>query len=159
MAASLFKEKICVEDIELSLDSSIEQTRGTLTPFNAFFIPYNLTDLTVGLALNNRYSKAESQSYFAKRDGDDTIAFKVYPAVNVNEATSLQQVHTLLDEKSDKDNVLELNNSDLYVPLSDYNPATKRYVDQQFVDGASGSFTSADGKTITVLGGLIMEIV
>ncbi len=159
MSANLFKEKICVEDIELSLDTSVEQTRGTLTPFNAFFIPYNTTELSVGVALNNRYTKAETQANFAKIAGDDTIAFKVFPAINLNEATSKQQVEDYLDYKADKDNVLELNNSNLYTPLSDYNPATKRYVDQQFVDGASGSFTSADGKTITVLGGLITEIV
>ena len=159
MSANLFKEKICVEDIELSLDASVEQSRGTLTPFNAFYIPYNTTDLSVGVALNNRYSKAETQAGFAKLGGDDTVAFKAFPAINANEAIVLSQLTTILADKADKDNVLELNNSDLYTPLSDYNPATKRYVDEQFTSGASGSFTSADGKTITVLGGLITEIV
>ena len=34
----------------------------------------------------------------------------------------------------------------------------KAYVDGKFTSGASGSFTTADGKTITVTGGLITNI-
>ncbi len=159
MSVNMYKEKACVEDMELSLSASVVQTRGSLTPFNAFYLPYTTSELSVGVALNNRYTKAEMQGSFARVDGDETVAFKVYPAVNPNEATSKQQVEDYLGFKADKTNVLELNNSVSYTPLSDYNPATKRYVDEQFVGGASGTFTSADGKTITVLSGLITEIV
>lgn len=42
-------------------------------------------------------------------------------------------------------------------PTADAHVATKKYVDDK-VTGASGTFTSQDGKTVTVAGGLITDI-
>jgi len=158
MAAQFLKEKICSEDIVLSLDSEVLQTRGKLTPFNAFSLPYSVEEISVGVALNARPTLKVLQNTFAKLGGAEDVAFKVYPAVNPSEAINKAQLEEYLEAKSDKDNVLELDNSDAYTPLTDYNPATKRYVDAKFLNGASGTFTSADGKTITVSAGLITEI-
>lgn len=163
MPSSLIKEKICTEDIELSNDSSVVQERGTLTPFNAYKLPYK-TGYTTGVALDERYTKVDSDARYAKVAGDDTVAFKVFGGINPNEAINVQQINDLMDSTiALKADVLELDNSVVYEPLTDYNPSTKRYVDQsiltRFENAVSGSFTSADGKTITVVGGLITGII
>lgn len=44
-------------------------------------------------------------------------------------------------------------------PVDPQDVATKDYVDSQLSGGASGSFTSQDGKTVTVVNGLITAIV
>ncbi len=163
MSTVLTKEKICVEDIEFSMDSDVIQSRGTMIPVNAYYIPY-ATGLSIGIALDNRYSKTEALATFAKSGGDSLIPFKVLDAINVNEAISKQQLEVIIaNDLVLQDNVLELDNDDAYIPLADYNPATKLFVDSSFVNRfagtVSGSFTSADGKTITVIGGLITGII
>ncbi len=166
MAFLLKKEPIVTEDIELSLAATVTQDRGVGTPFNAFKLPYQ-TLLTVGGALDGMYTKAAAIAKFALNGGDANVAFKVFPAINGNEAVSLDQLtSTVSDELADKANrvdVLELDNATAFSPINDYNPATKKYIDDaistKFTDATSGTFTSADGKTITVVGGLITGII
>ena len=54
MAIVFNKEKVVVEDIVLSMDNTIDQSRGTMTPFNASHLPYSVSE-SVTDALNARY--------------------------------------------------------------------------------------------------------
>ena len=55
-----------------------------------------------------------------------------------------------LDDKADKSNVLELDNTTTFTPTSDYEPATKKYVD----DNAGGTIPNA---AYNVVGGVKMS--
>jgi len=171
----LNKEKIVVEDIELSMDGSVTQSRGTLTPFNAAYLPYTVTE-SVADGLNARYLSSYVDANFAKLAGDDTVAFKTANAVNSNEAVPLAQmqveIDTLTDDKARKDNVLLKSDpyglNDGYVPSNDYSPATKKYADSLIADKFLGAITGkfiaksiTDGTTnvtVTVTNGVITEI-
>jgi len=171
----LNKEKIVVEDIELSMDNSVTQSRGTLTPFNAAYLPFEVNK-SVATALNERYLASYVDANFAKLAGDDTVAFKVALAVTSNEAVPLAQmqaeIDTLTDDKARKDNVLLKSDpnglNDGYTPSNDYSPATKKYADgliaDKFLGAITGKFIAksiADGTTnvtVTVINGVITEI-
>jgi surface protein len=60
---------------------------------------------------------------------------------DANKPVSIAQ-QSALDLKADKTNVLELNNTSVFVPSADYNPATKKYVDDNSGGGGSGTVTS-----------------
>jgi len=167
MAVLIEKELIVAEDVVFSLDASIEQERGIGTPINANVIPY-LTGISVGQALLERYTKTEADTNFALIGGDSLQTFLVGVAVLPAEAVQKSQLdlkadQTDVDLKADKANVLELDNNDAFTPITDYQPATKRFVDDsittKFQAGVSGSFTAASGETVTVTGGLITGII
>jgi hypothetical protein len=175
MATTLVKEKIVVEDIELSMDSTIEQGRGTVTPFNAAYLPYTVSE-SVALALDNRYTSGYLDANFAKLAGDETVAFKLAPATNDNEGINLAQLNTetatLDNSKADKTNVLLKADpdglNDGYNPANDFSPATKKYADGLIADKFLGAITgkfkaeNSDGSgtivTVTVTNGVITEI-
>jgi len=48
--------------------------------------------------------------------------------------TNEDDITTLQADKSDKSNVLELDNTDSYTPTNDYHPATKKYVDSRWTN-------------------------
>jgi len=167
MSVALTKEKVVVEDMELSLEVSIEQSRGVVTPFNAAYLPYT-TGISVGQALTDRYTKTEADTNFALIGGDSLHTFLVGVATGPTHAVQKSQLDlkadiTDVDLKADKANVLELDNNDAFTPITDYQPATKRFVDDsittKFQAGVSGSFTAASGETVTVTGGLITGII
>ena len=167
MSVALTKERVVVEDMELSLEVSIEQSRGVVTPFNAAYLPYT-TGISVGQALLDRYTKTEADTNFALIGGDSLQTFLVGVATGPTEAVQKSQLdlkadQTDVDLKADKTNVLELDNNDAFTPIADYQPATKRFVDDsittKFQAGVSGSFTAASGETVTVTGGLITGII
>jgi len=163
MAVTLIKEKVCVEDIELSMDTVVEQNRGPMTPFNAAFLPYDATQSVEG-ALLARPTAVEGALIYANINGDLSQPFKVYGGINPDEAMNVAQIDDLMANTiALKNEVLLLNNDTPYNPAANYNPATKLYADtvvsDRFQGVVSGSFTSADGKTITVTGGLITAIV
>lgn len=140
----------------------------------------------LNLSLDLKEDKLDADAKFAdvyiaidtKADlnGSTIETFNVADAVNNTEAVNKLQVNNLLASKSDiayvdgeldlksnKDNVLELDNNTAYSPLFDYNPSTKKYVDDSinssFQNGTSGTFMSQDNKTITVVNGLIVGII
>ena len=152
-----------MEDLELGTASSVEQERGLMTPFNASHLPFDANSSTEQ-AILDRYTKVEAATHFAKIGGDSTVAFKCFAGINPTETINVEQLDNLmLNTIALQANVLELDNSDVYNPATNYNPATKLYVDiaisDRFTGVVSGNFTSADGKTITVTGGLVTSIV
>ena len=168
MSVILDKELIVAEDIVLSLDGSVTQPiRGAGTPINAGVIPYQ-AGITVGQALLDRYTKAEAVTRFAPAAGDALQTFLIADGVLAEEAVNRGQLdlksdQTAVDLKADKANVLELDNNTAFTPIADYQPATKRFVDDslttRFQSGVSGSFTAASGETVTVTGGLVTGII
>jgi len=172
---NLNKEKLVVEDMELSMSSTVQQTRGTLTPFNAAYLPFSASE-SVADGINARYTSVYMDANFAKLSGNDTVPFKVAQAVNSNEAVSLAQMTTVTDaltaDKADKTNVLRKADpeglNDGYVPVNDFSPATKKYADgliaDKFLGAITGKFIAksiADGTTdvqVTVTNGVITEI-
>jgi len=171
----LSKEKLAVEDMELSMATSVTQSRGDMTPFNAAHLPYSSTE-SVTQGLNARYTSAYVSANFAQLAGNDTVPFKVATAVNPNEAVTLAQmdveIATLETDKADKTNVLRKADpeglNDGYNPVNDYSPATKKYADgliaDKFLGAITGKFIAksiADGTTdvvVTVTNGVITEI-
>ena len=175
MAIIFGKEKIVVEDIVLSMDTTIEQSRGTMTPFNAAHLPYTASE-SVSTALANRYTSSYIDSNFAKLNGDSTVSFKVNNASNNDEAINLFQLDSEIDtvnnNKASKTNVLLKSDpgglNDGYNPANDYSPATKKYADgliaDKFLGAITGKFIAksiVDGTTdvtVTVTNGVITEI-
>lgn len=165
MAVLITKELILANDIEFGFDIS-DQSRGG-SQFNAAYLPYDLTE-SVAQALMARYTSVYIDASFAPINGSSTTLFDVANGTADFEAVNFQQLalkadQSLMDAKADKANVLELDNTAPYAPLTDYNPATKKHVDDSiytaFQTGVSGSFESADGKTITVTNGLVTGII
>jgi len=172
---TLNKEKVAVEDMVLSMDTSIAQSRGVVTPFNAAFLPYTVSE-SVADGLNNRYTSAFILANFAKIDGNSSLPFNVANATNDTEAVSKSQMDAeitiLTDDKARKDNVLlkadPTGLNDGYNPSNDYSPATKKYADgliaDKFLGAITGKFIAksiADGTTdvvVTVTNGVITEI-
>jgi len=171
----LNKEKVAVEDIELSMDTSVLQSRGDVTPFNAAHLPYSVTE-SVAVAQDNRYLSTYIDANFAKIAGDSTQTFEVADATLDTEAVSKGQmdieIATLTDSKADKTNVLLKSDpnglNDGYVPANDYSPSTKKYADgliaDKFLGAITGKFIAksiVDGTTdvtVTVTNGVITEI-
>ena len=141
----LIKEKIVVADMIFGMGSTTD-SRGTQSEINGNFIPFSDTQ-SINQALLDRHTK-----------DDMTSILEYYAAINVEQLNNL-----MLNTIALQANVLELDNSDVYNPATNYNPATKLYVDiaisDRFTGVVSGDFTSADGKTITVTGGLVTSIV
>jgi hypothetical protein len=68
------------------------------------------------------------------------------PAARTNlDVYSTGEIDTELDLKADKTNVLEKDNTTTYTPLSDYNPATKKYADAPALK--TDTFNSGGGDT------------
>ena len=164
MSMTAKKELAVVEDLDIGFGST-DQDRGGLR-VNAHTLPYTST-ISIGEALDDRPDKATLDTLYAALHGNQNVVFEVAGGMNGFEAVNYSQLElkadqTAVDLKADKANVLELDNDASYVPLFDFNPATKQYVDGSIADAffgaVSGSFTSADGKTITVTGGLITGI-
>jgi hypothetical protein len=172
MAIAFKKEKIVVEDIVLSMDTTIEQSRGTLTPFNAAYLPYSTTQ-SVTAALDDRYTKSESDSRYAYKAGSDTQAFNVAMAVNGSEAVNLTQMETAINDldtrKVEEGTVLRTDiDNGTYNPQYPSSPATKQYVDAQIEDKFLGAVTgkfiaknidgSGNDVTVQVTNGVITQI-
>ena len=64
-------------------------------------------------------------------------------------ALNLKADITALNLKADKTNVLELNNTTVFVPDADYEPATKKYVDDNSGGGGVLSWVRADQTVIS----------
>ncbi len=167
MAVILTKELIVAGDIVLSVDTSVTQDRGIGVPINASVIPYQ-TGIMISDALLDRYLKSEADARFAPILGNELQTFLVangsapFEAVNFSQL-DLKTDKTDTDLKADKSNVLELDNNDAFTPIADYQPATKRFVDDslttRFQTGTTGQFTAASGETVTVTGGLVTGII
>jgi len=169
------KELVVVEDIVLSMDTSIAQSRGTGTPFNATHLPFTLSE-SVADGLNARFTSAYIVANFASLNGNPAEVFAVADATADVEAVNKGQldaeIATLTDDKARKDNVLLKTDptglNDGYIPNNDYSPATKKYADTLIADKFLGAITGkfiakdiADGTTdvqVTVTNGVITEI-
>lgn len=71
----------------------------------------------------------------------DTIGNPIENGDTINEAfgKTQKQINDLDLNKADKNNVLELDNTEIFIPDADYEPATKKYVDDN-----SGGGTAAE---------------
>jgi len=165
MSLVLHKELIVLEDLALGFGTS-NTSRGSVTLFNAAYLPYDLNTSVAG-ALDARPTLVYTNATYAAVTGDGAAAFSVADGVTALQAVNKQQLDTKADAgdlalKADKTNVLQLNNSTSYSPSTDFNPATKVYVDtsiyNRFLGSVSGSFTSQDGKIVTVTNGIITGI-
>jgi len=165
MAIIVKKGTILVEDVEFGFDPSTQERGGS--QLNASHLPYTLSQ-SVTDGLNYRYTGTYVEANFAAIGGADVTIFNVangisgFNAVNFTQL-DLKEDKTAVALKADKTNVLELDNNDTFSPLFDYNPSTKKYVDDSiftaFQSGVSGSFTAQSGETITVTNGLITGII
>lgn len=162
MSITLTKEKICVEDMLYSLDGTIEQDRGFLTPINATHIPY-IINFSVGQALDVRPTLDLVDTTYAKVNGNTLEIFNCADGLSPLNVLNKAQIEDLLSYKADKNNVLQLNNTLMYTPTIGTHPATKSYVDTStanaFEDALdAGSFLTFEGKVVTVINGLITGI-
>jgi len=171
MATTLLKEKLVVEDMELSMDTEVTQGRGILTPFNAFFLPYSST-LTTGAALDDRYTKAEIVAGFAAIGGSDSEQFKVQDGSLNEHAVNRGQMlasDDLLDvAKAEKSEVIRKGAGETYAPSAGTDPVNKTYADGLIADKFLGAITAqfiakdiVDGTTdvtVTVTNGVITGI-
>ena len=169
------KELLTVEDMVLSMDATIDQTRGAMTPFNASHLPYSATE-NVKAALDARYTATYINANFAKLGGDSSNVFEVATATAGTHAITLTQynsgISALETGKANKDNVLLKvdpdGTNDGYHPINDYSPCTKKYSDgliaDKFLGAITGKFvamSTVDGSdvTVTVTNGVITGIV
>jgi hypothetical protein len=134
--------------------------------FNASHLP-TLVGSDVNTELVNRYTKTETDATFAAIGGLATNLFLVANGTVGFEAVNFQQLAlkadiTAMDLKADKSNVLELDNNTSYIPTFDFNPATKKYVDDTVnrpLVVFTGTFLDQTGKTVTVTNGFVESVV
>lgn len=159
------KELLAVNDIYFGF-GTITQTRGIVTLFNSAYLPYSISQ-SVTQAIDSRPTLAEADIRYAPIGGNALQVFDVANGITGTDAVNFSQLDlkansTEVALKAYKTDVLEKTNSVSYIPLTDYNPATKRYVDEsilnRFTFGATGTFHSQEGKVITVTNGLITGI-
>jgi len=104
------------------------------------------------------YSQADSVTYTDDKNyvsKVDTNLVEPTTGTETDEWNFLDSVtNTQLDLKADKSNVLERNNTDVYSPSSDYEPATKAYVDAVALTGGGNveittvtRFVATQGQT------------
>lgn len=165
MAIIVKKNPLLVEDIDFGFDPSTQDRGGN--QLNSSHLPYSSTQ-SVTEGINDRYTGTYVEANFAAMHGTEESLFNVangvsgFNAVNFSQL-DLKEDKTVVALKADKSNVLELDNNDTFSPLFDYNPSTKKYVDDSiftaFQSGVSGSFTAQSGETITVTNGLITGII
>jgi len=159
------KDLLAVEDVYFGF-GTIVQDRGTVTLFNAAYLPYTVSQ-SVTQGLDDRYTKAASDARYPNINGSGLTVFNVANGISGTNAVNFSQLALKADItdvvlKAYLTDVLTLTNSTPYIPLSDYNPATKRYVDlaiiNKFTPAATGSFTTVDNKIVTVVAGVITGI-
>jgi len=90
---------------------------------------------------NGVYEPANSniQSHISNTNNPHNVNKSDVGLGNVDNTSDLNKpvsnaVANLLNNKADKNNVLELNNTTSFVPAADYEPATKKYVDDKLKD-------------------------
>jgi hypothetical protein len=194
MALEFKKELAGVEDMLFGF-GTVEQSRGAITRINSSHIP-NSDSESVLQALDNRFTESESDSRYARTNGNANNIFEVAVASGGAQAPQMDQVQTMVNARAAKtdvilkgdttayvplydndptnkvfvenavqdlrDNTLLKNNTAEFNPIGDYNPSTKKYVDDAVAPLSSNittTFTTTDGKTITVENGLITGVV
>ena len=171
MSITFKKELICKEDIVLSMDSTIDQDRGTLTPFNAAYLPYTASQ-SVTAGLDDRYTKADTDIRYALVNGSTTNTFLVADATTADEATTKRQLDAVESDldtsKVEEGTVLRIDiDNPAYNPQYPSSPTTKKYVDDAFEDKFLGAVTgqfiakdtvSGNDITIQVTNGVVTYI-
>jgi hypothetical protein len=170
MPLVLTKEKVVVEDMELSMDSSVDQERGTLTPFNAAYLPYTSSQ-SVTDGLDERYTRTEADNRFAEVNGNSAYEFNVAAGIDASHAVNKDQLDTIYNQldgaKVDQGTVLRTDiDNPTYTPQYDNSPATKKYIDDaiadKFLGAVTGTFiaedTSGNAITIKVTNGVVTQI-
>ncbi len=153
----LHKESVVVADIALGM-GTVAQIRGTQDELNASHIPFDATkSVTDELNLKESASSVDAKlALKAELAGLATQLFNVAVAVDPSHAVDKAQfdaaiallapttyVDSELTLKADKTNVLELDNLDAFAPVSDYQPSTKKYVDDTLIGIGAGDMTKA----------------
>jgi len=151
------KEGGVVADLVFGM-GTVTQSRGVQEQINASHIPFdatksvadelnlkeNIVDIDAKLALKAELAGAIAQVF--------SVAPATDPAHAVDKAqfdaalallASITYVDGELLLKADKTNVLELDNTDVFAPVSDYQPSTKKYVDDTLIGIGAGDMTKA----------------
>ena len=167
MATQLNKELIGVEDLLLSMDPAVTQDRGPITPFNAAYLPYSVSE-TVTQALDNRYTISQTDAMYAKLNGLDSEQFSVQDGSLPEHAVNRQQMLDSDALKADKIEVIRKGVGEAYTPSAGTDPVNKNYADGLISDKFLGAITAqfiaydiADGTTpvtVTVTNGVITGI-
>ncbi len=92
----------------------------------------------------NEFETLESDDKYIVSDASDTTEAKYITKENAMDGFATDAELAL---KADKDNVLELDNTDAFTPDSDYEPATKKYVDDS--TPALGTDDITNDSTVT----------
>lgn len=154
---TLNKELLVVEDLEQGT-GTITQNRGVGTKINASNLTYDgVTTIKTEIDLKESTTSLTAKlALKANLAGNVLQVFNIADATTSTEATSLGQVNTLLSTKADsssvtaslllkadKTNVLELNNAVAFTPTSQYQPATKKYVDDSIFNTGAADMRKA----------------
>lgn len=75
------------------------------------------------------------------KEGEECLYIKNEAGNMIRVTANQVTINSIIDAKASKDNVLELDNTDVYSPSSEYHPATKKYVDELSVDAYTTSET------------------
>jgi len=157
----IIKQQAVTEDFELGF-GKVHQTRdldGVPTDFeytkvSAETIPAKLEDGTEDVIQNSLDEKetiAKADTKFAYKNGDTTEVFKADTPVADADVTNKGFVDTAISDSyslvtnnfAAKSDVLLRDNTDIYSPSEQYNPATKRYVDEKVVQIGAGDMAKA----------------
>lgn len=120
----IFNANVGDESVGNAGPDAIEQDLDNL--FN------NKADKTEVLTKDNTTAYIPTQDYNpATKKYTDTKATETLQTVNQSLSLINDAINGLNTDKANKDNVLELDNEIEYTPITDYNPVTKKYVDDE----------------------------
>jgi hypothetical protein len=141
------KSPIGIEDIAVGF-GTVAQPRGTITLVSGETLPYD-ADLSINEAVDLKEATTSlTGKLLLKADinGSDAELFAVAEPLTSDDATNKNYVDNLvatkesIDDndvklllKADKSNVLQLDNTTVYVPTLGYHPATKKYIDDAVI--------------------------
>jgi len=157
----IFKELAVTEDLELGF-GTVTQTRDIngiatavdYTKISSESIPAKLDDNSESLiqdVLDEKLTEQQAIAKYAKIGGDKAQEFLVKTPTLDDEAANKKyvddEVHTsyslVQSNFAAKSNVLEKDNISIYTPTDQYNPATKRYVDEKVIAVGAGDMAKA----------------
>lgn len=151
------KEGGVVADLVFGM-GTVTQARGVQEAINGSHIPYDGTkSLTEQIDLKATEADVDDKlALKADLNGSTGAVFNIATGVASTHAitkaqfdsavallASLSYVDAQLLLKADKTNVLELSNVNAFSPTSDYQPSTKKYVDDTLIGIGAGDMTKA----------------
>lgn len=128
---------------ELSLDVLIPAVNGIVTTLNGLGIDGRVSSTDIkGIRLNSDNVieiTLNGSNWIAVSDPKGSV-----DNLNSNLTSYIDNVETRLeDKKANKTDVLSKNNEDIFEPVGQYNPATKKYVDDAVFNSGAADMTKA----------------